>query len=133
MPTVARQTSPPANYDVAVMRSQVNGLLTRMRAGNSITAADVQNIISIFAQWKTHAHVTDDLYGIDNFGNRAQYGVGGAYEGGRWSDQVAGTWPLENIATPVPNAQITAGDINSLVVAINSMRSHTHSIYDRTG
>lgn len=128
MPQIETTTATPLGYVIATMQAQIDAMVTNMSYGNPINASDVATLVSLYNDFVAHYHPTNDLRGIDTFGNLGVYG--------------AGTYTTNATTTPSGFAtettptgvgalsEITAADINSIIGFINSVRIHTHDITD---
>lgn len=132
MPQRSVTTSSPLGYTIATLSALVSSLQASMVAGQSIVAADIISIKTGFYDlWRVHTHTASDRQGIDTFGNLTVYGV-------------AGTDVTKSSSAPVPNTpyvtptfaagqSIDAADINGMILIVNGMRNHNHTIDDGIG
>lgn len=132
MPQIQSNTSAPLNYDVATWAYYIAVLINKMRSQQSIEAGDMQTLVNLYNGFVGHYHIVHDLVGIDTYGNIRRYSPSGTY-----NDHA--TYAYSGYATiPTPSGviasgQITAGQINAIIAAINSMRSHNHPVTDIVG
>lgn len=132
MPQRSVTTSSPLGYTIATLQALVTSLQASMVAGQPIVAADIISIKTGFYDlWRVHTHTASDRQGIDTFGNLTVYGVGGIDVTKTSSAPV----PNTPYITPTFSAgqSIAATDINGMILIVNGMRMHDHTIDDGIG
>lgn len=135
MPTVNRTTSGIQNVSAASLQSLITTIKGKIVLNQSITAADVNQLIILYNTWIQHNHTSGDLRGIDTFGNITVYG-GGTWGAAKTSSAALTTGGAAYTNEPFLNAiddQIDAADVNTFISRINSIRTHKHTINDETG
>ncbi len=132
MPQHSVTTSSPLGYTIATLQALVTSLQASMVAGQPIVAADIISIKTGFYDlWRVHTHTASDRQGIDTFGNLTVYGVGGTDV----TKTSSAPFPYTDWLTPTFSAgqSIAATDINGMILIVNSMCMHDHTIDDGIG
>ena len=136
MPQVNRVTSGIQGVGgVASLQSLITTLQNNMALNKSITASDVNQLISAYNSWQDHHHNTDDLKGIDTFGNLSVYGGGGKYTGSKNASDAKNTggtlFSAQALLVVIAN-NVLDSDVNAIINSINAIRNHLHTIDDIT-
>lgn len=127
MPQLTSNTSTPLGYSISSFAAALSTLISNMRAGKSITAADMMQLVSLYNQFIGHYHSVHDLVGIDTYGVYSVYGGAGTY-----SDHNTNAMSGSPLAISInPDQLVTASDINTMVAALNSIRSHNHFVLNQ--
>jgi len=123
------QTERPFSGLTINSAAEISSLRTAITSGNTIYANDLNRIATLINEMNGHYHTTTaDAYQLPTYGNtgdRSEY-----YE----SKSTGG--PDATITAPTDtaaNTAITASRHNELKDSINQVRTHYHSIDDRTG
>lgn len=108
--------------------AEIASLRTTVVSGGTIRATDINRIATLINNMNGHYHITnidiwqDATYG--NTGDRTQY-----YQ----SNSTSYPDSVNNVGTSTAaDSSITATRHNELATAINNIRSHYHTIDDRT-
>jgi hypothetical protein len=106
-----------------------------MQTGKQINASEINSWKSGgYDLWRTHTHTASDRTGIDTFGNLTVYGAGGTTVTASTGAPQSNTQPpFSPIAGITPGGEITATDINGMILIANNMRVHSHVITDAVG
>jgi len=113
-----KSNSYPSNSSISTLR-------TNIAAGNVIYASDINSLKDLINGWLGHTHTYDDAYQLATFGNngdRTDY----------YEDKTTATIGQSNVGAVSNTTTITASYHNTLKDRTNSVRSHLHSIDDRT-
>ncbi len=134
MAQVSRTTSQmKGDGGTAALQSLIDTLQNNMKLNKSITASDVNQLISAYNSWEGHHHDTNDLKGKDTFGNLNVYGGGGTYTGVKDASNAKDTGGSGFTSLGLVAAgDVTDSDVNSIINKINAIRSHLHTINDVT-
>jgi hypothetical protein len=113
----------------AGIAAEIASLRTSVASDSLIYASDINRIATLINNLNGHYHTYDDAYQLPTYGNtgdRNEY----------WVYDKSTSGPLEVVANaPVDtasNTTITAARHNALANALNDLRSHYHTIDDRT-
>lgn len=119
--------------DSGTAAATIASLQSSIASGAIVRASHINSIITLFNNFLSHYHTYTDLYGIYNFGD-------GTGNPGYASDP--GSSETDNTSVPVsmPSSvsgvsignSITAAKYNEAVNLANNLRSHYHTIDDRT-
>jgi hypothetical protein len=112
-----KANSYPSNAIISSLRSTVTSNAT-------ITASDVNNLISLINNWLGHYHTYDDAYQLATYGNN---GDRNNYYVDKNSATVGG-----GVGGISAGDSIFASKHNEMRNSVASLASHTHSIDDRT-
>ncbi len=134
MPQISRTTSGMETVDAVALQATIDGLLVSMQPGNSITAADINALITAYNDWITHTHSTTDLVGQDTFGDISTYGPSGL------NLLISTTAATDVISTLFSNQTLTVAvdqEIDSahqLAMRLDfiDIKMHRHNIFDTT-
>lgn len=105
--------------DIANLRAAID-------VGQPISAANINSLVGLINNAISHYHTYDDAYQLATYGNtgdRNNY-----YE----DKNTAGTG-ISNPTSVTSGNVINASEHNAMRNAIDSLRTHSHSINDRTG
>ena len=107
---------------------EISSLRTAIASGSTIYANDLNRISTLINNMNGHYHTYDDAYQLATYGNSGDRG--NYYE----DKNTAGPDSITSSPTDTAlNTDITASRHNQLKDAVNNIRSHYHSINDRTG
>ena len=116
----------------AALQALINTVTTAMVTNASITASDVNQIISMYNSWRAHKHTATDLRGQDTFGDAPVYGAS-TFAASPQSSSGKSTggvlFPNNGFLNAIAD-EIDDTDVNSFIASINSIRSHKHTIFD---
>lgn len=119
----------------------INTLLVNIKAGNVITASDINNVMFAQLSFLYHYHTVDDLYGLWNYGDGRPgidqpilYSSSGSYE---LSDSTSLVLLSDGSAPPTATViqvgdTITASKHNEIRNSILALQNHKHTWDDRT-
>ena len=135
MATIERTSTGMQDPSSSEIETTIADLRSKLVSGRIVYAADINQLISLWNRFNDHYHRTDDLYGIDNYGNVGSYGGGGAYDyaneptyrlqdGGGWYGDQGG------VST---STVFSASLHNEFAARFNSTNGHAHLFDDRTG
>ena len=110
------------------LATEIATLRTNIQAGNNIVATDLNRIGTLINNLNGHYHTVQDAYQLATFGNNGDRG--NYFETKNTSAPDAITSAPTDTAS---NTTITATRHNALANALNELRSHYHTINDRTG
>jgi hypothetical protein len=135
MPQRNVTTSTPVGYTIATMQALVTSLYAAIQSGLQVNASDVVSWkTNGYDLWRTHTHTAQDRSGIDTFGNLTVYGVAGTHVTANTNQPQSNAQPpFTTPAGIVSGGEITAADINSMILIANTMRTHSHVITDSIG
>ena len=114
--------------DSGSLATEIATLRTNIQAGNNIVATDLNRIGTLINNLNGHYHTVQDAYQLATFGNNGDRG--NYFETKNTSAPDAITSAPTDTAS---NTTITATRHNALANALNELRSHYHTINDRTG
>jgi len=127
MPSVSTSTSSPSypeGYSASSLTDILDALEISMDEGSIITADGFNDLIEVFNAWRQHTHTVDDVQFIayGSTPGRSNTTVSAT------TSTVTGTSALTN--TVAEGDSITAAGSNTVISAINAIRSHSHSLDD---
>ena len=135
MAQVQRTTTGIKTVSAASLQNLINTLTTNQAQGKSITASDLNQLVSLYNSWTTHTHKADDLRGRDTFGDLATYGGGGTWASDPTSSAAKNTsgvlFPAIGLFVSV-DENVFSSHVNTLISVINNIRNHKHTIFDTT-
>jgi hypothetical protein len=135
MPTIERTSTGMQDPSSVDTETSLRSLRDRLVAGRIIYASDINDLIALWNRFNDHYHRTDDLYGIDNYGNVGSYGGGGVYDYANeptYRMQDNGGWNADQGYVNT-NTVFSAGLHNEFAARFNSANGHGHLFDDRTG
>jgi hypothetical protein len=113
--------------DSGSLATEIATLRTNIQAGNNIVATDLNRIGTLINNLNGHYHTVQDAYQLATFGNNGDRG--NYYETKNTSSPDAITSAPTDTAS---NTTITATRHNALATSVNELRTHYHTIDDRT-
>lgn len=116
------ERSPKANSFPS--NSPITGLRSEIAAGSTVDATDINGLISLINSWLGHTHTYDDAYQLATYGNN---GDRTNYYEDKATASIGGSVGSISVGTT-----ITAAKHNEMKDKINALRSHAHTINDRT-
>jgi hypothetical protein len=124
---MAQRSQTPDSISYNGNTTTISNLRTAIASGKTVTASAINELISMIGSWDNHTHTYTDRYQQATFGNN---GDRTTYEENKTSAQhdQAGTNPSAVAAGDL----ITAAKHNQMKDVVNKLRSHKHSINDRT-
>lgn len=133
MPQIQRATR-GIRSGASTLQSLITTLTNAMIQNQSVTASDVNQLISAYNTWILHDHKSDDLRGRDTYGNVTVYGSN------KWASDPtssqAKTSGGSNFSTSgfvvAATNDINDTDVNTIIGLINAVRTHKHTIFDTT-
>ena len=105
--------------DIANLRAVIN-------VGQPISATNINSLVGLINNAISHYHTYDDAYQLATYGNNGD-------RNNYYENKNTASTGISNPATVASGNVINASDHNSLRNAIDSLRTHNHSINDRTG
>lgn len=131
MASTSRGTS-GITYDVNSFQNRLNALRSKFVANGSITAADWNELISLWNTFNDHTHNVSDLYGIRDYGDglgNPGYADAGNYE----YETLYGPSNLNgDIGSVQSDTIIYASKQNELSNALGGGANHYHGWDDRS-
>lgn len=113
--------------------STISSLQSAIAAGAVIQAAHINSIITLFNNFLSHYHTYTDLYGIYNFGDGTGNPGYASTPGSSETDNTSSPVSMPSAAANTSSGStITASKYNEAVNLANNLRSHYHTIDDRT-
>jgi hypothetical protein len=114
-----KANSYPSNAIISTLRSNI-------ASNNTVTASDINNLISLINNWLGHYHTYDDAYQLATYGNT---GDRNNYYVDKNSSVLGGSVAASNVNA---GENIAASTHNAMRNSVATLASHTHSIDDRT-
>jgi hypothetical protein len=107
--------------------TEIATLRNAIQAGNTVRASDLNSIATLINNMNGHYHTYDDAYQLATYGNNGDRN--NYYRDVNTSGPDAATSAPTNTTA---NTAISASRHNELRDAINQIRSHYHTVDDRT-
>lgn len=118
MPTKTTSTNGPSGFDPNQFSAWLQQLLSSMRAGNIITAADFSLLKTMQQQWVNHFHQTPDFQTASSAITK------------NTTTTISGQTPTPYPTPTAGVSPITAGEINLLIQSIQALTTHLHNVED---
>lgn len=109
--------------------AQLTALRNKIDAGDVVYAADIQTLIGWINSWDNHTHTYTDMYQTATFGNNGDRET---------YTETKVTTKHDEDSLDVQSSFTSTGDLiraskhNLMRDAVNRLRSHKHTITDRT-